>query len=157
MKSRRKFLKIGSLALFGGLVLGGSQNIFSQTTKGKNLFPVPPETLADTVSNFRSSTFEPLIDSFFSFRRTDLTNSGATRISNISLRLVEVVAKENAVTASGKNLEGFSLIFEMTGKAKPEDKIYTVSHPSLGDFEIFISSVGKSGKRFQAIFNRIYS
>ena len=156
MESRRNFLKIGSLALLGGLMLSGGQNIFSQTAKSKGLFSVPPETLGDKVSTFRSSIFEPLVDTIFSIRKTNLTNWGAARISNMSLRLVEVVTQGNIVTANGKNLEGFTLIFEAVGKTKPEDKIYAVSHPSLGDFEISISTVGRSGKRFQAVFNRFY-
>ena len=73
------------------------------------------------------------------------------------MKLVEVVAKNNTKSYLSRiPTDSFTLIFELQGKGGAEDKIYQVSHSALGDFSMFISTVGKSGRRYQAVFNRVY-
>lgn len=148
MNSRRDFLKLGGMAVVGGLVLGEGSTVFSQRLT-KKYFPLPIETYADAPSLMNYEMFEPLIKTVFEVQRG---KAGRAR-----LRLVEATRSEyssNRLTRIGG--EGFSLIFEAENDVRLDDKIYKMTHPQLGSISIFVSQVGQSGKRFQAVFNRVY-
>lgn len=145
MYNRRNFVKLAGAAAFGGLMLNGNINLFGQK---KEDFPLPQTIYSDRSSTFSQQIFEPLTDSIFVFKNDD---------SAVSMKLVEVVTKENSKNyLSRVQTESFTLIFEIQGKVVLEDKIYEVSNDALGDFSMFISTVGTSGKRYQAVFNRVY-
>lgn len=147
MYSRRDFIRLSSLAAAGGVALAGGFNVFGQ--KGTDLFPIPADALSDRAFSFNSQTFEPLLNSTFAVDLMD----GRTA----SLRLVEVLPKEGKKTVWERiPTDGFSLIFQNSGRGRLEDKIYSVSHPELGNFPLFVSTVGRSGRRYQAVFSRVY-
>jgi hypothetical protein len=146
MYNRRSFLKLTCATAFSGLMLGGSIDIFGQK---KEYFPLPETIFSDSSSIFNQQTFEPLVDTIFAFKGDDDLG--------FSMKLIEVVKKDDTKKyTSGIPTDGFSLIFEVQGKAVAEDRIYQVSHSALNDFSMFISTVGKSGTRYQAVFNRVY-
>lgn len=146
MYNRRSFLKLTCAAAFGSLMLGGSINIFGQK---KEYFPIPETIFSDGSFTFNKQTFEPLVDTIFAFKGDDEPG--------FSMRLVEVITKdETKKYASEIQTDDFTLIFEVQGKDVAEDRIYQVSHSALSDFSMFISTVGKSGTRYQAVFNRVY-
>lgn len=150
MNNRRSFLKLTCAAAFGGVLLGGSISSLGQQ---KEYFPTPETVFTDGSFSFSRQTFEPLIDTIFAFKSADKDADE----SSFSMKLIEVAAKdETKKYASGIPTDGFTLIFEVQGKAAAEDKIYQVSHSALGDFSMFVSTVGKSGNRYQAVFNRVY-
>jgi hypothetical protein len=145
MYNRRNFIKLTGLATVGGLVLGGNINIFGQV---REYFPIPSEVYSDKINLFNQQTFEPLINSTF-------TIDGDA--NQVSMRLVEIIGKdEKKGRANQFATDEFLLIFEVDGKDSLGDKIHQISHPELGEFSMFISTVGRSGKRYQAIINRIY-
>lgn len=147
MFNRRNFIKLTSLATVGGLALRGNTSIFGQTSK--DYFPIPTEILSQSAHLFKAETFGPLINTHFMMEGNDMTS--------VSLRLVEVVELNSKKAISNRfPTEGFSLIFEVEGKNELEDRIYEVSHPELGTFSMFVSTVGRSGKRYQAVFSRVY-
>ena len=149
MKSRRDFLKIGSLAVVGGLFLGEGTSVFSQIIKNGDYFPIPTAAYSNQINSFSCNTFEPLIKTVFTIEEK--------KSAKVSLWLVEVVDENiKAARLSRISGESFSLIFEAENNAPLEDKIYKMTHPQLGEFSLFISTVGRSGKRYQAIFNRVY-
>ncbi len=149
MFSRRKFLKVGSLATVGGLILSGNINVLGQTSDKTGYFPIPTEILSEKAAQLNQQSFEPLLNAVFSVR--------GENISEVSMRLVEIIGKDGKQNGfSTVNTDSFLLIFEVVGKGRLEDKIYEISNPGLGEFPIFVSTVGRSGKRFQAVFNRIY-
>ncbi len=149
MFSRRKFLKVGSLATVGGLLLSGNINVLGQTSNKTGYFPIPTEILSEKATLLNQQTFEPLLNAVFSVR--------GENNSAVSMRLVEIVGKDSKQDSfSTIPTDSFLLIFEVVGKDSLEDKIYEISNPSLGEFPIFVSTVGRSGKRFQAVFNRVY-
>jgi hypothetical protein len=148
MNSRRYFIKLSGLALIGGLAANSSLKVFGQTSRGRDYFLIPDEAYAARI--FSPADFEPYLESVF---RVSDKQEG---IEN-SLRLVEIVENDSQAIAPGaRYVNRFSLIFEKQGKADLADKIYRFSHPSMGDFEIFISTVGRSGKRYQAVFSYVY-
>lgn len=146
MYNRRNFVKLAGAAAFGGLVLNGNINIFGQKQEG---FPLPQTIYSDKSLTFSQQMFEPLTDSIFVFKNDD--------DSKVSMKLVEVITKENSKNYLTRvQTDSFLLIFELQDNVVLEDKIYEVSNDSLGDFSMFVSTVGKSGKRYQAVFNRVY-
>lgn len=154
MNSRRRFLKIGGLAVAAGFIFGG-KNIFSQTTGSGDYFPAPLDTLASAASLLNYEAFEPLINTSFEIKAKSSIERIGKSAANKSLRLVEVVKHTyNENRQSRVFSTGFSLIFEIEGKGKLADKIYEISHPQAGEFPIFISNVGRSGRRYQSVFNR---
>lgn len=146
MNNRRSFLKLTCAAAFGGLLLG--ESIISLGQRKEN-FPLPETILSDGAFSFSRQTFEPLVDTIFVFKSDDEPA--------LSMKLIEVATKdETKKYASDIPTDDFALIFENQGKIAAEDKIYQVAHSALGDFSMFVSTVGKSGRRYQAIFNRVY-
>ncbi len=146
MFNRRNFIKLTSLATVGGLALRGNLAVFGQTAK--DYFPIPVEALSDKAHLFNPQTFEPLVNTRFFIQGNE---------NSASMRLVEVVERNAKMGFSNRfATDGFSLIFEADGKGKLEDRIYEVSHPELGDFSMFVSTVGRSGKRYQAVFSRVF-
>jgi hypothetical protein len=149
MFSRRKFLKIGSLATVGGLMLSGNLDILGQASEKTGYFPIPTEILSQKITLLNQQTFEPLLNASFAVKRENA--------SAVAMRLVEIVGKDSEKDRFAKiSTDSFLLIFEVTGKGRLEDKIYEISNPDLGEFPIFLSTVGRSGMRYQAVFNRVY-
>ncbi len=169
MNTRRNFLKIGSAAVIGGLLLPNGKSVFGQSKKGDDYFPIPAEVYADSINSFTYNTFEPLVGSTFEISNRAF-GFDKPNWASVSLRLVEVVRAENNSKLFGqKSGDCFSLIFEEAGGRKLlsksklrvqtnlPDKIYKMAHPNLGEFSLFISTVGRSGKRYQAVINRVYN
>jgi hypothetical protein len=147
MYSRRNFLKIGGLFMAGGMTLGG--NIFGQSAVQNDYFPIPTTVFSDRITSFTQQTFEPLLNTSFMVVREDSVA--------VSMRLVEIVSDDNKKKFLNRVAnDNFSLIFEVVGRDILEDKIYEISHAELGGFSIFISTVGRSGNRYQAVFSRVY-
>lgn len=51
--------------------------------------------------------------------------------------------------------ESYSLIFERTAKLKSDGDLYQFDHYALGRFSLLLVAVGRSGKRYEAVVNRI--
>lgn len=146
MYNRRNFLRLTSAAVLGGIAFSGSINVFGQ--KREN-FPIPKTIFSQANFALNQQTFEPLVNTTFVFQG----DNGLP----VSLKLVEVATTDNTKKYSSQiPVDSFTLIFEVQDKAVLEDKIYQVSHSALSDFPMFISTVGKSGRRYQAVFNRVY-
>ena len=93
----------------------------------------------------RHATYVPLVGSTFKIHR-----SQARPLS------VKLVSATRLPSDAG---ESFSLIFRGHGNAKLEQQIYTIEHPRLGEFPLFLVPVGRplKGQDFQAVVNRIPS
>lgn len=134
MYNRRIFLRLGSSAIAGGLLIAGRTKVLGHTSESTGLF--------------KRETFGPLLNTNFAIV--------GEKFPTINLRLVEIVGDKNRKKLpSQKAVERFSLIFEAPENAVLEDRIYKMSHPELGKVSIFISTVGRSNKRYQAVFSRI--
>lgn len=147
MFDRRTFLKLGGVAAAGGLVLGSGLSVFGQRAESDPLFAVPETVYADSLHALSRQSFEPLLNTNFTFSQK--------RLLTAQLRLAEVVEGRDQGARSEVSTTSFLLVFEPVGVASLEDGIYKVSHPELGNFSMFISKFGQSGTKYQAVFNRV--
>jgi hypothetical protein len=139
--SRTGLLKLGAVA---ALVLGAGPA--AKALEG-GAAPAATEdpAVATRVSgprHLRLGTYAPLVGSAFKIHRT-----GASPLS----------VKLAAATRLHGVGESFSLVFRGHANAKLGQDTYTLEHPSLGTFPLFVVPIGRAtkGQDFQVIVNRI--
>jgi hypothetical protein len=141
--SRRKFTQVAGAAMVGLGFAGPAAKIFSQSLRSGDLFPLTGEAAADVLVSFKSETFAPYLGTVF--------YSGQT---GNSFRLTDVVEhrhpKEKRAAAGG---ESFSLFFRSVSRKNVPQDIHTFDHPSLGTFSLFIASVDRGKKIYEAVIN----
>lgn len=129
------------------VVVFPAQNIFGQSLKTEQFFPIPPESSNDALSYLKREHFEPFINTTFQFQPVE----GRT----FELRLIAAENLSREVNQKqGLSGESFSLLFEGSKKSKIPQGAYQVNH-ALGNFLLFITPVGLIGNRYEAIINRI--
>ncbi len=124
-----------------------AQNIFGQSLKTGQFFPIPPESTNDALTFLKREHFEPFLNTVFQFQPAE------GRSFNLQLIAAENSSR-SANEKQGLSGESFSLLFEASRKSKISQGNYQVNH-ALGNFSLFISAVGLRGNRFEAIINRI--
>lgn len=132
----------------GGTVLAGTVLLGSETF-GQKLGDIPADVYADRLSSFTAAVFESTVGSNFAFSVGG--NRRFLRLEEVEQSDFKAKAKQTAVTS------GFLLIFESVSTDSIPDGIYEVTHPELGTFAMSMSTLGVSGRRYQASFNRILS
>ena len=156
--SRRLFLRSGALtAAAAGLALGANKLALGQ--KGKLSHPtiepidgVPYQAQQDTLFYYRRSAFEPCVGSVFQTR-------GANR-KTINLTLLKVTeykpqAPAGLIIRQARNTDSFTLSFRASGML-PSSGIPKLSHPVLGEFDMFLSLDRKNGELFyEAVVNHV--
>ena len=92
--------------------------------------------------------FTRLVGSAF---RVELAGSRTRVLELISVRPLQVRGPRPVG-------EGFSLLFSGSRSGAFGQDIYTVNHPRLGRFGIFLAPVGPPGpdQRYEAVFNRLW-
>jgi hypothetical protein len=146
--SRRKFFLNTGIATLTAVVVLPAQNIFGQSLKTEQFFPIPPETTNDALNYLRREHFEPFVNAVFQFQPAE------GRAFNLKLIAVENLTL-GANEKQGLSGESFSLLFEGSKKSKVPQEIFQIDHGSLGTFSLFIAPVGLRGNRYEAIINRI--
>lgn len=93
---------------------------------------------------FSYGAFNACLDQIFTLRQNDASEE---------LRLIQVDRLEQAHAAEGR--EAFSIVFESVSQQALPQKIYALSHPELGEFELFIVPIGQdaNGTRYEAVFS----
>jgi len=151
--SRRRFIKAGTLTAIAASLAFKTQILaFGQTnTPG---FPVPLTAQQKPTFLFTKATFEPYVGSFF-----QAPNASGQMVS---LRLVSVTDYKPSTsttlsTASPRNTESFSLMFQASGSLPEYTSIHRVSHAALGEFDLFLNlKSSESGQRvYEAVFNHL--
>jgi uncharacterized protein DUF6916 len=161
--ARRNFLKSVTLTtLSAGLALSSAPLLVGQETeKGGRLsidreFPVPLETEADALFSFRASTFRPYVGDIF-----QIPNSRGEMIELKLMRVSEYVMKSTTRIATKKVRQprSFALTFSASEPLPPFTSIQRVSHPALGEFDLFLtgSATDDGTFRYEAVFNHIQS
>jgi hypothetical protein len=156
--ARRSFLKSATTTtIAAGLALSSAHLIFGQQPrKGAETadFPVPVEAQKEESFQFRSSTFKPYVGDIF-----QIPNA---RGEMITLRLVSVSdykakGTTKLATRRARDTESFSLTFSATQKLPPFTSIHKMSHPALGEFDLFLTSrKSDDGDHiYEAVFNRM--
>ena len=144
--SRRKFLKAGMLAaLFAAVPL---KNVLSQSWKGRDGNPnegtSPGIQNNDPLASYTKAAFVSYLNSIFQLR---------TGFSVIEVTLLKV---DDMPAAKGG--ECFSLMFRGGGGPALTQNTYTIDHPSLGTFQLFLVPVGSDDNGAQgylATINRL--
>jgi hypothetical protein len=155
--SRRFFLKTGSLtALAVGVVsLGSDKLIFghSRLTGSGPGFPIPAGALQQAVRMFTRATFEPLVGEMFA--------APDAQGNMVGLKLLKVTpykpsAATKLSTRAARDTDSFSLSFKAGGRLPEFTSMHKVSHPTLGEFDLFLKpSTVKGAWFYEAVFHHI--
>ena len=133
--SRRAFMRDGLCsALSVGLLLASSRVGFGQNPKNPATpTDIPIEAQKDPVFTFSEETFKPYVNGIFT--------APNARGEKIELRLVELVSYKppKKLTTKAISTKSFTLIFKTSDELPPFTSIHTISHPALGDFDLFLS------------------
>jgi hypothetical protein len=156
--SRRNFLSEAfKSTLSVGLLLAGARIGLAQklgqvrTPPPINPLDIPLDAQKDPVFLFVESTFKPYLGGIF--------QAPNARGEMIELRLVKIQKHEqtNRLTKLARTSESFSLTFKAAAELPPFTSIHTVSHPALGDFDLFLTR-RKSDKDelfYEAVINHV--
>src|SRR2546425_279751 len=140
--SRRKFLETGVLAALIAVV--PLESAFGQNRK-KNPDDNPDDSALqkDPLSNYGKATFKSYLNSVFQLR-------GVAGVVEVTLLKVDDMP-------APKGGECFSLLFRGGNQALRQDT-YTLVHPSLGTFQLFLVPVGtdqNGAQGYLATVNRL--
>ena len=155
---RRSFLRNAlKSTLSAGLLLAASRVGLAQKSSGVRLPPpinpldIPLEAQKDPVFLFAESTFKPYLGGIF--------QAPNARGEMIELRLIKIQKHEpvNRLTKLARTSDSFSLIFQASGELPPFTSIHKISHPALGNFDLFLSPrKTDDGERFyEAVINHV--
>jgi hypothetical protein len=138
--SRRNFIKFGVLALFAAMPL---KSVFGQGWKDRDGNPGNTPTQTDPLANYTEATFRSYLNSIFQLH----TVAG----------IVEVTLVKVDSMPAPQNGECFALLFRGGARANLQDT-YTIVHPSLGTFHLFLVPVGSDqngAQGYVATINRL--
>jgi hypothetical protein len=154
--SRRFFLKSGTLtAIAAGVAFTPNQLAFGQRLKSTNPgFQVPITAQQEPTFMFTRATFDPYVGGIF--------QAPDARGRLVSLTLLSAKSNKPSSTAlkvsTGKATEtdSFSLMFKAERQLPQFSSIHKISHPSLGNFDLFLTPREKEGTfYYEAVFNHI--
>jgi hypothetical protein len=167
--ARRSFLKSFTMTtLSAGLALRSAQLVFGQQTKtgvtgqptmaggvsADGDFPIPIEAEANALFSFKASTFRPYVGDIF-----QIPNSRGEMMELTLTRVSEYVMKPSTRIATRKvpQPRSFTLTFSASDPLPPFTSIQTVSHPALGEFDLFLTShtTDNGTYRYEAVFSHI--
>jgi HAMP domain-containing protein len=167
--ARRTFLKSATMTtLSAGLAFGAAHLVFGQRrlpeetrptrrgiqTDADGNFRVPIEAEEDSLFYFRPSTFTPYVGDIFQVPNAlgEMIELKLTGVSEYKVK-----ASTRISTRKARQPQSFSLTFIATKPLPPFTSIYQVSHPALGQFDLFlISSEPEPGSFvYEATFNHI--
>lgn len=140
--SRTGLLKLGAAAAVV-LGVGPAGRALAGTPATATEGAVPAGRSVRSPRHLRLATYVPLVGSTFLVRRP--------QSSSLRVKLTSATRLESDVG------ESFSLIFQGHGNAKLGQETYTIEHPRLGAFPLFLVPVGpaRRGQSFEAVVNRM--
>ena len=146
---RRTFLRDAFRSTVSAAILvAAARASFSQkgTESG-----IPDEAQKDPVFLFAAATFEPYVG--------DIFTSPNARGEAIALKLVSLQNHEptNQITKLALATKSFSLQFKASGELPPFTSIYTVTHPRLGSFDLFLTGrkTEQGDLLYEAVINHV--
>jgi hypothetical protein len=159
--ARRNFLKSATLTtLSAGLALGSAHLMFGQQTKkGGRLssdrdFSIPIEAEADALFSFSASTFRPYVGDIFQIpnSRGEMIELKLTRVNDYKVKPTTRIAIRKA-----RQPQSFSLSFTASEQLPPFTSIHKITHPALGEFDLFLTSSETEVGTFiyEAVFNHM--
>lgn len=146
--TRRNFVQISGVAAISATLLGSVDKVFAQIEKGSDLFQVPAESLSDPLNYLVKEHFEPFVGTAM--------RAGIEGEAKVDLRLKAVTELTRRINVKrGYRGESFSLLFEGVSKRRLAAGSYVFDHGNLGTFALLLTPVGKAGKSYEAIINRV--
>jgi hypothetical protein len=154
--SRRKFLRVGSVAaLTAGATMGFSalgNNSKLGRTPGPVNSPGSPQSTDPTTSRMTRAAFAACLNSTFQLQNADT--------SALPLKLIELkdtVPSNHQKAAAAQGKECFSLAFTAPNHEALKQNTFRLEHESLGKFDLFISPVTskRHGEIYEAIINHV--
>jgi hypothetical protein len=152
--SRREFLKAGTAIAFGaGLPLtllgpAAAQSANSAQAESGAYFAIPERSLKDPLGSFTMATFAGLLHNRFQLR--------VQRNRQIQLTLINVTDLASSAPLTSEE-ECFSLLFRAPrGRESLRQNTYTMEHPALGAFRLFVVPMGgdRHARYYEAVINR---
>ncbi|MEP6911721.1 MAG: hypothetical protein ABI923_03140 [bacterium] len=161
---RRNFLKSATMTTFSaGLALGTAHLIFGQSAdreasrqqrQGSGEFAIPMEAEQNTLFFYRRSTFRPYVGDIFQIPNAlgEMITLKLIRVNDFKLRTTTKIS-----TKAARRTDSFSLTFSATEPLPPFTSIHNVSHPALGEFDLFMTSheADDGTIMYEATFNHI--
>ena len=146
---RRSFLRDAFRStVSAGLLIAAARASFSQ--KGTEA-GIPLEAQKEPVFLFTESTFEPYVG--------DIFTAPNARGELVELKLVKLqtYGHKNDVTKFALSTRSFSLQFKASSELPPFTSIHTISHPRLGQFDLFLTRRKANGGSlfYEAVFNHV--
>lgn len=143
--SRRTFTRSAGVAIAGAGFALSSGKALAQTLTSDVRF-ASAESFSDPLRYFTKETFEPFLGTVFR----------STEHDGVSFRLVEITDHSTrAKQTRGVTGKAYSLFFRQVGRGEVKQAVQTFDHPSLGKFSLMTSSVGRSGRIFEAVINHL--
>jgi len=146
---RRTFLRDAFRSTLSvGLLLAVSRTSFAQQGPSTG---IPVEAQKDPVFAFVASTFEPYVGDIFT---TPNARGEAIELKLVKLKKLEVV---NQLTKAARPTKTFSLQFKASDELPPFTSIYTISHPRLGKFDLFLTrrKTDEGDLYYEAVINHV--
>lgn len=153
---RRGFLRIGVLsAVSAGIALSGIRIGLAQTADGGDRkFDIPLSAQSEPTFWFKPETFKPYVGGYF---EAPSASGRMIELQLVSLKIFDSSKNALQLTKRAGETETFSLLFEAAAQLPLFTSIHRISHPSLGEFDLFLTArEGESGELFyEAVINHI--
>lgn len=109
------------------------------------------EAQKDPVFLFSEATFKPYLGDIFT-----APNARGERIA-LKLVTVQPYRVKNTLTKSARETSAFSLTFKAAGELPPFTSIHTISHPRLGEFDLFLTKrkSDEGDLTYEAVINHL--
>src|SRR5262245_45696837 len=155
--SRRSFLQLGSnLGLAAAFSAGLASIAFGQQ-KGSTLGSgignvVPKEALLDPLYNITRAMWTQNLKTKFTFK------SGTVKLTEMALVVVLDLNPPGFKSSGTTSRDCYFLVFRGPNDLPLRQGTYTVEHPTLGTFKLFIvpGLKGWEGIQYGAVINRLY-
>jgi len=139
MLSRRNFLRSGTLtALSVGLAVGAGRKVFGQIQKQNPAldFPIPDSVRAEPLFHYTRAAFENAIGTTFT---TPDARGKAVNLTLVSVKAFTSNPNTRLTTKKPRPTDSFSLSFNASSALPEFTSIYTLNHPVLGKFDMFMT------------------
>jgi uncharacterized protein DUF6916 len=156
--TRRRFIEAGTLAAVStGVALSSARLAFGQNAKhasSNSDFQIPAAAQQDVTAYFTRETFEPYVGDIFQ------APNARGRMVSLTLKSVDrykTKATTKITTKAARQTESFSLMFRATQPLPQHTSIHKVSHPALGEFDLFLTprKLDDGTYFYEAVFNRL--
>ena len=145
--SRRDILKGAAATLLTGATSMAITPLAA--SKGRGTSTTPPDT---GVAELSRMSFTGAVGTDFDVR------VGALEASTLRLQTVSDLVLPVGAPGPAPGKEGFSLLFTGPSKNAFAQGTYTIEHPTLGSFALFLVPVGPRGSTssYEAVINRLW-